>query len=243
MKNKEKFIPKYWETWENVKKQCFFAIFSVFLIFHKILVVKSFESFSQRRWDQCMYFVNFFQNFIRWIFCKTHLLSHHNSRNHMRNFVPSPLRKIFWIFNVFPTVQRFTPQILVQIHQLFVENGQFFWKSDLSRFTTLRKCEKKFSATCAGKHQWSKRTWKSSEFSLFSSTCCWKMTGGRLGKANWCPQKCKRAKKSVFCPCCYKRKMFSCSPCYFSYSPWHFSCLVYAWFMQWLPTIEDGKEK
>ena len=102
---------------------------------------------------------------------------------------------------------------------------------------------KRLSATCAGKHQWSKRTWKSSEFSLFSSTCCWKMTGGRLGKANWCPQKCKRAKKSVFCPCCYKRKYFSCSPCYFSYSHWHFSCLVYAWFMQWLPTIEDGKEK
>ena len=65
------------------------------MIFHEILVVRSFESFSQGRWDQCMYFVNFFQNFIRWISCKTHLLSRHNFRNHMRNFVPSPCTKFF----------------------------------------------------------------------------------------------------------------------------------------------------
>ena len=101
-KNKEKLIPKYWEKWENVKKQCFFAVFSAFLIFHKILVVKSFESFSQRRWDQCMYFVNFFQNFIRWIFCKTRLLSRHNFCNHVRNFVPSSCANFFEFLMCFP---------------------------------------------------------------------------------------------------------------------------------------------
>ena len=44
-----------------------------------------------------------------------------------------PLRKIFWILNVFPVILGFSTENFVQFREVFVENEQFYWKCDFEK--------------------------------------------------------------------------------------------------------------